>query len=118
MTSRRRGACRRRGRVGQCSQRWPGSPACAPTTARATAGAIQRPGHAPLRIQGGSLVGGLTALDAGESSQYQGDNGNLQEVTVSMPATDGNGVSTLQASLAGLPSGLDIVLQATRPDGE
>ncbi|MCA8953309.1 MAG: hypothetical protein KDE27_27605 [Planctomycetes bacterium] len=30
----------------------------------------------------------------------------------SMPATDGNGVSTLQASLAGLPSGLDIVLQA------
>ncbi len=28
------------------------------------------PGHAPLRIQGGSLVGGLTALDAGESSQY------------------------------------------------
>lgn len=32
--------------------------------------ALDVPGHAPLRIQGGSLVGGLTALDAGESSQY------------------------------------------------
>lgn len=31
---------------------------------------IEEPGHAPLRLHGGSLAGGLTALDAGESSQY------------------------------------------------
>jgi 3-phosphoshikimate 1-carboxyvinyltransferase len=28
------------------------------------------PGHPPVRVHGGSLVGGETALDAGESSQY------------------------------------------------
>jgi len=28
------------------------------------------PGHAPLRIRGGTLTGGVTYLDAGESSQY------------------------------------------------
>jgi len=31
---------------------------------------LDQPGHAPLRLHGGSLAGGLTALDAGESSQY------------------------------------------------
>jgi len=31
---------------------------------------LEEPGHAPLRIHGGSFAGGCTALDAGESSQY------------------------------------------------
>jgi 3-phosphoshikimate 1-carboxyvinyltransferase len=31
---------------------------------------LERDGHAPLRIAGGSLDGGATRLDAGESSQY------------------------------------------------
>lgn len=31
---------------------------------------LEESGHAPLRLHGGSLAGGCTALDAGESSQY------------------------------------------------